>query len=156
MKSTTWKDITELAGITALVASLIFVGLQMKQAHQIAQAATYQARTDSEMSIFNLIFESEALEQSMVKDLLGQPLSDYEKQLMRLHFNPRMMYYENAHFQWEQGMITDDHWRAQRNGLSAAGSTDLFYDWWQVNRDNWRVSFAQVVDEVLAELVPAE
>ena len=36
MKSTNWKDIAELVGIAAIVASLIFVGVQMKQTQEIA------------------------------------------------------------------------------------------------------------------------
>jgi hypothetical protein len=36
MKKTDWKDTVELVGIAAIVASLIFVGLQMKQAQDIA------------------------------------------------------------------------------------------------------------------------
>ena len=38
MKSTSWKDIAELIGIAAIVASLVFVGLQMRQAQEIAFA----------------------------------------------------------------------------------------------------------------------
>jgi hypothetical protein len=36
MKKSDWKDTAELVGIAAIVASLIFVGLQMKQAQDIA------------------------------------------------------------------------------------------------------------------------
>ena len=36
IKLTHWKDIAELTGIAAIVGSLIFVGLQMQQAHEIA------------------------------------------------------------------------------------------------------------------------
>jgi len=46
MKSNNWKDFAELIGITAIVASLIFVGLQMRQAEVIAKsdmAASYLA-----------------------------------------------------------------------------------------------------------------
>ncbi len=35
-KSLNWKDIAELIGIAAIVASLIFVGLQMRQTQRIA------------------------------------------------------------------------------------------------------------------------
>jgi negative regulator of sigma E activity len=37
MNKPNWKDIAEALGVTAIVASLIFVGLQMKQAQDIAQ-----------------------------------------------------------------------------------------------------------------------
>ena len=38
MKSTNWKDIAELIGIAAIVASLVFVGLQMRQERIHARA----------------------------------------------------------------------------------------------------------------------
>ena len=153
MKPTTWKDIVEFTGIAALVASLIFVGLQMKQTHEIAMAATYQARTDSEMSIFGLIFESESLERAMVKVTLGEPLTDYEKTVLTIFFNPLLMYYENAHFQWEQGLVTDEFWIVQREGLKSGGfNTEPFREYWPQARGGWRRSFAQVVDEVLVEM----
>ena len=47
MKNTDWKSIAELIGIAAIVASLIFVGLQMKQTHEIALATLYQMRSDA-------------------------------------------------------------------------------------------------------------
>ena len=46
MKSNNWKDFAELIGIAAIVASLMFVGLQMRQAEVIAKsdmAASYLA-----------------------------------------------------------------------------------------------------------------
>ena len=38
MKSTGWKDTAELVGIAAIVASLVFVGMEMRQAQRIAFA----------------------------------------------------------------------------------------------------------------------
>ncbi len=38
MKSVRWHDIAELIGIAAIVASLLFVGLQMRQAQKIAMS----------------------------------------------------------------------------------------------------------------------
>ncbi len=38
MNSTEWKGVAELVGIAAIVASLIFVGLQMRQEHTFAQS----------------------------------------------------------------------------------------------------------------------
>ena len=43
MTNRNWKDIAELVGITAIVASLLFVGLQMRQEQAIAR---YQGHSD--------------------------------------------------------------------------------------------------------------
>jgi hypothetical protein len=39
MKNTNWKDIAELVAIAAVVASLVFVGMQMRQDRLLARAA---------------------------------------------------------------------------------------------------------------------
>ena len=54
MKKTDWKDIAELIGIAAIVASLIFVGLQMKQDQQIAVAQLFAETDDSINSVWRL------------------------------------------------------------------------------------------------------
>ena len=51
MRNVTWKDAIELVGIGAVVASLIFVGLQMRQTHEIALATLYQMRSDAAREI---------------------------------------------------------------------------------------------------------
>jgi hypothetical protein len=42
LRTTNWKDIAELVGIAAIVASLVFVGMQMKQSQQLAFAESVQ------------------------------------------------------------------------------------------------------------------
>ena len=49
MKSIGGKDIAEFVGITAIVGSLIFVGLQLKQSQEIAIAETFLSILSSEI-----------------------------------------------------------------------------------------------------------
>ena len=49
MKSIGGKDIAECVGFTAIVASLIFVGLQLKQSQEIAIAETFLSILSSEI-----------------------------------------------------------------------------------------------------------
>ncbi len=76
MKTTNWKDFAELIGITAIVASLIFVGLQMRQEQKIALAEAYNSTL---MSRFEL---SEAFKDDVgiwLAGSSGQELSDEER-----------------------------------------------------------------------------
>ena len=47
MSKSNWKDIAEFTGMVAIVLSLIFVGLQMKQSQEIAIAETYQQEIEA-------------------------------------------------------------------------------------------------------------
>ena len=41
------NDWLQVVGMFGLIASLVFVGMQIKQDHQIALSGTYQARSDA-------------------------------------------------------------------------------------------------------------
>ena len=72
MKGRNWKDIGELVGITAIVASLIFVGLQMRQDQQIAIAETFSTATETRSNLATLIG---ANSETWRKGLDGEELS---------------------------------------------------------------------------------
>ncbi len=57
MKSVNWKDAAESVGMAAIVASLIFVGLQMRQAQDIAWAESGWNVVLSEIEVQRPIYE---------------------------------------------------------------------------------------------------
>ncbi len=119
MQKTGWKDIAELFGIAAIVASLLFVGLQMKQSQQIALSAIYQARSDSSMAIRMAPLESEALLSARAKLRHGKggPLTPEEQAAMRALLTGRLTYLENVHYQYINGFISEEHWQTNREEL---------------------------------------
>ena len=72
MSTSNWKDFAELFGIAAIVASLIFVGLQMKQSHEIALAEIYQARASMVVDWANQIALNTAAMTAAVKGRDGK------------------------------------------------------------------------------------
>ena len=61
MSQTRMKDWLETLGIVAVVGSLIFVGLQMKQDHKIATADSYAGVVDSTLYVAELIADRSEL-----------------------------------------------------------------------------------------------
>ena len=55
MKSASWKDVTELVAIIAILASLVFVGLQLSQAEVIARSEINFAILDTQIEVSNAI-----------------------------------------------------------------------------------------------------
>lgn len=58
MKNASWKDIAELIGITAIVLSLLFVGLQLRQGQQLAVEEMVNNSNDRQNSVRELILMS--------------------------------------------------------------------------------------------------
>jgi hypothetical protein len=72
MKSTNWKDIAELAGITAIVLSLIFVGLQLRQYQQLATEELVNFSNERQNAIRELIVANAEV---WHKACAGEPLA---------------------------------------------------------------------------------
>ena len=55
MKDANWKDIVELVGIAAIVASLIFVGLEIQQSREIARLEWTGILTEEQIALDSLL-----------------------------------------------------------------------------------------------------
>jgi hypothetical protein len=72
MESAKLNDWMQVVGIFAVVASLVFVGMEMRQSQKIALSAAYQARSDSSMNFRMAPFESETLQSAMAKTYIQE------------------------------------------------------------------------------------
>lgn len=92
-----WKGTAELIGIAAIVASLIFVGLQMRQDQEIAQA---QAFVDAAAVITDLNQYLENNKEVWIKGLDGAELSSEDRftfhALCRAVFLRKISHWERA------------------------------------------------------------
>ena len=76
MKTNRLKEIVELVAVFSIVASLIFVGLQVKQEHEIALTDAVTAAADSRKYMAELISDNREV---WVSGLAGEPLTDLDK-----------------------------------------------------------------------------
>jgi hypothetical protein len=75
MKKTNWKVVAELVGIVAIVGSLLFVGIQLRQEQTIAFAEINQSAVESYVSIDAFIAEHAG---ALVRSNAGEQLTDEE------------------------------------------------------------------------------
>ena len=167
MKKNDWKSVGELIGVVAIVASLIFVGLQLKQAQEIAIADQYQDRAGAAMEFHLAMMQSDraitvianSLEQQVVSGAAASELvSLYESEgaellaTRLLIFRSNVTAFENYHFQYEQGFMTEDAWLPFRVRLKDLLSSELNAVFYAQRRSKFRASFRTVCDEILVEL----
>lgn len=96
MDSAKLNDWMQVLGIFALVASLVFVGIQLKQTHDIALADQYQSRA-----------------QTVVDYLLVRLEQDDNDPWFNARI--RWLIMDNNHFQQQQGFLTAETWQAYEN-----------------------------------------
>ena len=141
MPSGNWKDIAELIGIVAIVASLIFVGLQMQQSQEIAMGAQYQERANATVENYMAQIQSEQVLRTRQQWLIDSAsTSSYPiaiKNLLEtagpesaaityMLFRTNMAMMDNCHFQYESGFMTEEAWLAMRRRLKKSFSAEVF------------------------------
>jgi len=86
LKSTNWKDVAELIGVTAIVASLAFVGLQMNQSQKLAFAESAMAMRANSLEEANLLTGNIDI---WLKGNAGEPLDTNEYEVYKILFAQR-------------------------------------------------------------------
>lgn len=157
MKSTNWKDIAELIGITAIVASLVFVGLQMKQSQEIALSVANQTRTDATINMLIASAENPNFMSAAAKTQKPErePLTPEEYATMSQYAIALLYLYENDWFQFKSGFRTEHRWEASRRRMMRFMTDDYLMPMrtmYEQNRDGWEVDFQKYVDEVIEEI----
>jgi len=109
-----WKDIAELVGFAALVASMVAVAYEMRQTKDALIAATYQARAFDAIAESNFVSESEYLLPILVATNNGSDidgfarLNDVDRFRLRSFFRSRMIDWDNEYYQYQHGYLDED------------------------------------------------
>ena len=110
MDSAKLNDWMQVVGIFALVASLIFVGLQMKQNQEIALAAQYQSRAQTTVDFFIARMESDLVSEGYL-ERIGHEIGPGEIRHRHNMAQVQWTLMDNNHFQYQQGFITEETWQ---------------------------------------------
>ena len=105
MKPVNWKDIAELVGLAAIVASLIFVGLQMKQDRQLARAASLVDLSATHIELSQLISNNKEIWISGLdgKDLSKEDRAIFDQIARSWHLRMLTNYYASQEANWNEG-----------------------------------------------------
>jgi hypothetical protein len=119
MDSERLRNWLEIVGIFSVVASLVFVGLQMRQEHKISLSQAYQSRTTAAAE-FNTTFASNPVALSAYAKCIegrSEEMTVEEYQSLHRMIVAVLHLYDNAYFQYQQGFVSEEFWMVTRNSL---------------------------------------
>jgi hypothetical protein len=104
-------SLAEIAGAVAVVISLIYVGLQVRQNTAAIQSATAQAVHDNYAAWYINLSNDPALNDLVIKGLQNySALDSTEKARFIDTFMAFSSYSQNAFYQWKQGSLSPQLW----------------------------------------------
>jgi len=119
VKSDKLRDWLEIVGIFAVVASLVFVGLQMRQAHKISLSQAYQSRTATAAEWNNALAANPVALSAYRKAIEGrdEDITPEEHQSLFRMIAGVLYLYDNAHYQYQEGFVSEEFWATTRTNM---------------------------------------
>lgn len=109
-----YASLAEIISALAVVASLIFVGIQIRQNTRATQASMRQSIADNDIDYLITFLDNSILAHANAKSIAGDSLSpvEWEQLVAQQHVNFRV--FENAHYQYQNGLLDDEVWQRYR------------------------------------------
>jgi len=153
MEARPHRDWLQIVGQFGVVASLLFVGLQMKQDQEIALSAAYQARTATLIDFLTAISTDDVARSAMMKGFGGDSSTDFSADelfaLRNLSSAGRELL-QNSHYQYVRGYLDEEHWQSVRGLIEAQLRSPFLRE--GLLGDSVRPSFRDAVREIDQEL----
>lgn len=153
MKSRPQRDWLQILGQFGVVASLLFVGLQMKQDQEIALSTAYQARTATLIDFLTAVASDVVARSAMRKGFSSSSdteLTVDERFAFAMLSSAGRELLQNSQYQYAKGYLDEEHWQTVRRIIKQQLQSPLTRA--GLLGDGVRPSFRRVVEEIDREL----
>jgi hypothetical protein len=130
-----YRHLAEILGITGVIASMVFVGMELRQSQEIAIAGQYQARATNQQDYF----------------LTNLELAEDEQSIQGLRLSWLISSYDNAHFQYELGYIDEETWQGFSNRVRSRINTEFSKEYFEARKTYYRASFVELIESLMLE-----
>jgi hypothetical protein len=143
--------IAEIIGVFAVVVSLIYVSIQIRQNTKVARAATRQAIADSTQNLANDLLNSGEMAEIFVKHINGEELSAADNLRLQARCYRDLQHWENIHYQFSEGLVSPDQWRGFRKNLVELLGVTAYREFWEHEASHFSDRFQAEMHSILKE-----
>tara|TARA_X000000368_G_scaffold174907_1_gene137889 strand:- start:1895 stop:2401 length:507 start_codon:yes stop_codon:yes gene_type:complete len=138
-------------GALGIIASLIFVGMELRQTQKIALNAQNQARTETLIRTAEFFYENGL----PYHEWLKQGIEEEDKDLIATYKHMAWWIYNNDYSQYKSGLMQEDLFEAKKNGPMARNVNGKNYleciiskEVWDVRKNNFQPDFAELINSL--------
>lgn len=155
MTSMTLADLADLSqalGAVAVFASLIFVGVQIRQNTKALKATSHHAITDSFNAVNALIVSDQKVARLWRLGMAGSDILDEdERQSFAFMAIGYMRIFETLYYQHTAGTLATQLFEAELNTLKWTVTNPGFVAWWSVNPISLSAEFRAFIDGLIRD-----
>ena len=141
--------IAEVIGVIAIVVSLIYVSIQIKQNTRVARAATRQAISESTENLGSDLIANGEIAAIFVKHMSGEELTPVENLRLQARCYRDFQHWENIHYQFDEGLVSNDQWQGFRKNLSSLLAIQAYREYWDHESTHYSEAFQSEIASIL-------
>ena len=141
--------IGELLGAATVVATLFYLARQVGHATSVARGAARQAISQMNVDSWGASLDSHVLSRAASKVPLGEELTPEESENYARWIFMRMRFIENAHYQYEEGLLDRADWNGYVNLIKIlVGPDSPVYERWPRAATAYSPRFVDEVERI--------
>ena len=143
--------IGELVGGAAVLATLLYLALQVRQGTRVARSQIHQ---ESSRMSSELLIHTDRVVLDLVAKASHEPerLSESDWRVLRVQLVSVTNYYETLYYAWERGEVDADLWESRR--FRVVSFIEPQKALWQQVKMGFGKRFRDFVDDVISEPAP--
>jgi hypothetical protein len=109
-----WSDLSQVVSALAVVASLVYVGVEIGRNTDASRAATRQSIAETDFLYVSSTLDAALLVEAETRYEAGVELSATDRFILRERQHLNFRIFENAHFQYRAGLLEPETWERYR------------------------------------------
>jgi hypothetical protein len=143
--------IGEILGALAVVATLGYLAVQIRQSTAVARASTRQAIAEMSMASASDVVTNPELAEIEFRNMKGEALGEVDRMRIYARAYTGMRHWENIHYQYLSGMLTEDEWRGFRANLKALMQWESRRRYWEHEKHYYSQNFQAEIATIISE-----
>jgi hypothetical protein len=145
----------ELVGAVAVVITLIYLSAQVRQNTRAVRGARFDSLARGQADIFQALLINPALNEIQERGSNAwDELSVEEKRVCNLILVQNFRFWENAFYQWREGMLEPWLWESQKNVMLSHFYRPGVQQWWSQRRMAFSREFGRFLEDSPASADP--
>ena len=144
------KSVRETFGFLAVVAGLVFVGMELDQNTGMMRSQTRSEVTQSILTLIEMERHPELVE-AHLRRRNGDTVTAEQRYLLENMANATLRLWENTHYQYSADLFDEEEFQADFRVWQEAMVEPEFIDLWRKTRETYSRGFREVIDGLVPE-----
>lgn len=145
-------NIGDFLGAIAVLVTLVYLAIQVRQSSATTRAQTRQSLVDSQINYLNSRVTDPFLRAASFKMQAGEELDATEAYAIRVHITAHIRLFENYFAQYVLGTMNQQDWRAMREVIGSQFRLIHYRETFSYRKNSWNADFACEIAQILGEI----